>query len=328
MTGVDIQKLHPQVPFLYEMVISFFESTRETLDPVLQAIDGYQKLKTDSDGKPTAPDHVARKFAELPGGEAVHYVGACLSATTNLGLAYIHSFRLLSFLSQNKDALPANTANPHLVKLYDALPMASREALSSVYDQIGAHDFEMEMSAGPFPEKTSEEPISSGGGFRATLAYWQSSKMLHDSHLSLSAADGTPVMRIFIPLRSVFILDRIIAEQIAPKLGRNYKTMDRQMSSRTKDPVLKWDGESIFVSLPDKLGRVIEVKWNPTVTSVVRIRESGTEVWGPGFETPFNKCSFVDLEPDTEYDVQVTHKNNDGESEPVISSFKTGSREQ
>ncbi len=326
MTSVDIQKSHPQVPFLYEMVISFFESTRETLDPVLQAIDGYRKLETDSDGKPTAPDHVARKFAELPDGVAVRYVGACLSATTNLGLAYVHSFRLLSFLTQNKDALPANVAKPHLVKLYDALPIASREALCNVYNQVGAHDFEMEMSAGPFPKKTREEPIYSGGNLRATLAYWQSSRMLHDSHLSLSAADSTPVMRIFIPLRSVFVLDRIIADQIAPKLGRNYKTMDQQMSSRTKDPVLKWEGESIFVSLPDKLGRVLEVKWNPTVTSVVRIRESGTKVWSPGFETPFNRCSFVDLKPNTEYDVQVTHKNNVGESEPAISSFKTGSR--
>ena len=37
-------------------------------------------------------------------------------------------------------------------------------------------------------------------------------------------------------------------------------------------------------------------------------QESGTEAWSPGFETPFNKCSFVDLKPDTEYDVQVTHK--------------------
>ena len=99
--------------------------------------------------------------------------------------------------------------------------------------------------------------------------------------------------------------------------------MDQQMSSRTENPVLRWDGEMISVSLPDKLGRVLEARWNPTVTSVVRIRESGTEAWSPGFETPFNMCSFVDLKPDTEYDVQVTHKNDVGESKPSISSMKT-----
>ena len=326
MTGADTQKYHPHVPFLYEMVISFFEAARETLDPVLQTIDGYRELETDHDGRPAAPDHVARKFAELPGGAAVHHVGACLSATTNLGLAYVHSFRLLSFLTQNKDALPPNVAKPHLAKLFDALPTASREALCNVYNQVETHDFEMEMSTGPFPEENRDKLQSSGRDFRSTLAYWQSSGMLQDSHLSLSGASHASAIRIFIPLRSMLILDRILADQIAPRLGRDYRTMDQQMSSRTADPQLMWDGEMISVSLPDKLGRILEVRWNPTVTSVVRIRESGTEAWSPGFETPFNMCSFVDLKSETEYDVQVTHKNDFGESEPAITSIKTSPR--
>ena len=145
--------------------------------------------------------------------------------------------------------------------------------------------------------------------------------MLQDSHLSLSGA-----IRVFIPLRSVLVLDRILADQVAPTLGRDYKTMDQQMSSRTENPLLKWDGEMIAVSLPDKLGRTLEARWNPTITSVVRIRESGTEAWSPGFETPFNMCSFVDLKPDSEYDLQVTHKNEAGESEPVITTIKIDSR--
>ena len=82
----------------------------------------------------------------------------------------------------------------------------------------------------------------------------------------------------------------------------------------------------ISVSLPDKLGRTLEARWNPTVTSVIRIREAGTVAWSPGFETPFNMCSFVDLQPDTEYDLQVTHKNDAGESEPTISTIKTDPR--
>ena len=308
------------------MVISFFEAARESLDPVLQAIDGYRELETDRDGRPAAPDHVARKLAELPGGIVAHHVGACLSATTNLGLAYVHSFRLISFLTQNKDALPANAVKPHLAKLFDALPSASRKALSNVYDQVAAHDFEMEMTTGPLPEETREEPQSGGRDFRSTLGYWQSRGMLHDSHLSLSDTGQASVIRIFIPLRSVLVLDRILEDQIAPKLGRDYRTLDEQMSSRIENPRLLWDGEMISVSLPDKLGRTLEAKWNPTVTSVVRIRETGTEAWSPGFETPFNKCSFVDLKPDTEYDVQVTHKNDIGESEPAITSIKTTPR--
>ena len=321
MTRADTHNLQPHVPFLYEMVISFFEAARETLDPVLRAIDGYRELETNEDGRPAAPDHVARKLAELPSGVAVRHVGACLSATTNLGLAYVHSFRLLSFLTQNKDALPPNAAKPHLAKLYDALPTALQEALCKIYDEVGAHDFEMELSTGPFSEDTRDETLSSGRDFRSALAYWQSRGMLQDSHLSPSGA-----IRVFIPLRSVLVLDRILADQVAPTLGRDYKTMDQQMSSRTENPLLKWDGEMIAVSLPDKLGRTLEARWNPTITSVVRIRESGTEAWSPGFETPFNMCSFVDLKPDSEYDLQVTHKNEAGESEPVITTIKIDSR--
>ena len=326
MTEAAIQRVHPHLPHLYEMVISFFEVARETLDPVLQAIDGYRELETDVDGRPAAPDHVARKFAELPDGEAVRYVGACLSATSNLGLAYVHSFRLLSFLVQNQDALPANETKPHLAKLFDALPADSREALCSLYHQVGAHDFEMEMSFGPFSEEAGDEPPYGGRNFRSALAYWQSNGMMHDSHRSLSGGGRASAIRILIPFRSMVVLDRILANQIAPRLGQDYRIMDQQMSSCKEDPVLKWQDNMVYVSLPDKLGRTLEARWKPTVTSVVRIRESGTEAWSPGFETPFNKCSFVDLKPGTEYDVQVTNKNDVGESEPAITSIKTGPR--
>ena len=323
MTKADTHKLQPHVPFLYEMVISFFEAARVTLDPVLQEIDGYRELEIDRDGMPAAPDHVARKLAKLPSGVVVRHVGACLTATTNLGLAYVHSLRLLSFLTQNKDALPPNAARPRLTKLYDALPTASRNALCEIYRQVDAHDFEMELGTGPYAEETRDETSSSGRNFRSTLAYWESRGMMQDSHLSLSGADRASTIRVFIPLRSVIVLDRILANQIAPVLGRDYKVMDQQMSSRTEYPLLKWDGEMISVSLPDKLGRSLEARWNPTVTSVVRIREAGTVAWSPGFETPFNMCSFVDLKPDTEYDLQVTHKNDAGENEPTISTIKT-----
>lgn len=319
MPSPDPKHLQQQVPFLYEMVISFFQAARVTLDPVMQAIDGYRELDTLEDGRPVAPDHVARKLAELPGGAVVHHVGACLSAATSLGLAYVHTFRLLSVITQGTDSLPPKAAKPHLAKLYDALPRSVQEELSQIYREVDSHDFEMKVSTGPFSDDHDERDWP-GGDFRAQLADWQSRGMLQESHLSLS---GRSAIRLFIPLRSALILDRIIAGIVAPKLGQDYKTMDRQMSSRTENPQLAWDGEMISVSLPDKIGRVVEAKWNPTITSVVRIRESGTDEWGLGFETPFNMCSFVDLKPDTEYEVQVTHKNDAGEGEPAITTIKT-----
>ena len=305
------------------MVISFFEAARQGLDPVLQAIGGYDDLGLLDDGRPGPPDLVSRKFAELPPGAHARHLGACLTATTNLGLAYVHSFRLLSFLAQGKDALPRNTTKPNLAKLYDALPRALRDEVSRIYKQVGSHDLEIEMSAGPFPSETKDDDRDRTKGFRSELAYWQSRGLMHDSHLSLAATPDRAITRFFVPLRSVLILDRILAEHIAPKLGRGYQTMDEQLSSRTENPKLEWKEGMIHVSLPDKLGRALETRWKPTITSVIRIRELGTEPWGPGFETPFNSCSFVDLKPETEYEVQLTHKNDAGESAPAISTIKT-----
>lgn len=99
--------------------------------------------------------------------------------------------------------------------------------------------------------------------------------------------------------------------------------MDNRLSRRTKEPKLEWDGNQVSVSLPDKLDRTIEAQWTPTVTSIVRIRERGDLEWSPGFETIFNNCSFIGLKPDTQYEMQVTHKNDDGESKPILSYLKT-----
>ncbi len=219
MAVSDTHEIHPHVPFLYEMAISFFCAARETLDPVLQAVDGYRELDVGHDGGLAASDHVARKFAELPRHEAVHHIGACLVATTNLGLAYVHSFRILSFLTRNRDALPANAARPDLVKLFDALPAATRDALSGIYRQVGSHDFEMRISIDPLPDDAEDE--SSGGrDFRSMLAYWQSNGMLHDSHRSFSGTNLESVIPVFIPLRAMLVLDHILADQIAPELDQ------------------------------------------------------------------------------------------------------------
>ena len=253
----------------------------------------------------------------------MQHVGACIAATTNLGLAYAHSFRLLNVLTRDVDQRPANAQRLQLAKLYDALPAESRTALGEIYNSIGSHDFEIEISTGSRPPDRREQQPRGAKGFRSTLAYWDSRGLMHDSHLSLANAGRASALCIFVPLRSVLVLDRILAKYIAPALGRDYKSVRQQLSSRTEDPQLAWDGDMIRVSLPDNLGRTIETRWSPSVTSVIRIREKGTASWSPGFETPFNMCTFVGLNPDTEYEVQLTHKNEAGESEPVASTIKT-----
>ena len=323
MTGIDIKKLHPHVPFLFELAISLFDLAKENLDQVLQEIDGYRELETDQHGRLGPSDHVIQRISDLSGGGLV---GTCLSATTNLGLAYVHSFRLLSFMTQDRDSLPTNASKPHLAKLFDALPAASQKAICEIYGQVKSHDFEVEVSAERLPRESQNSTRSGGKDFRSTLAYWQSMGMLHESHLSLFGVGSASVLRILIPLRSLLVLDQIIASQIAPQLGHNHETIAQRMSSHAKGPELKWDNGMIHVLLPKKLGRTLEAEWKPGVTSVVRIRESGDEEWSPGFETPFTMCTFVGLKPGTEYDLQVTNKNDAGESEPTLMSTTTAQR--
>ncbi len=87
-------------------------------------------------------------------------------------------------------------------------------------------------------------------------------------------------------------------------------------------PPVAWDGQtntfSIVLStvgLGD--GEGVEAQWTPPITYVVRIREAGTGNWSVGFETPLTGCGFVDLKPDTEYEIEVRSKKEHGESDPV-----------
>ncbi len=327
MPKPDAKTLHPHVPFLYEMAVTFFDMAKDNLEQFLDAIDGYRELEVDSRGRPGPPNHVVDRIKTLPPDMMIAYVGVCLSATTALGLAYVHAFRLLGLLAHNKDPLPANAAAPHLVKLFDALPPATQKALCDIDSRVKTHDFEMEIASGQFLEGREDASPGKGPGFRATLAHWQSRGLLHDSHRSLFGTGSQSILRLFIPFRAILILDKIIAEQIAPQGGATYETVDQHMTRYDEGPALKWDEGRIQVELPKRLGRPLEARWKPGITSVVRIRKSGAGAWSPGFETPFNRCSFLGLEPKTDYEVQLTHKNDNGESDPKTITITTPAQE-
>ena len=96
--------------------------------------------------------------------------------------------------------------------------------------------------------------------------------------------------------------------------------------SQSKPPV-SWDGRArIFSIVLDGLEGTeggIEAEWSPPVTYVVRIREVGTTEWSVGFETPLTGCGFVDLKPNTEYEMEVRSKNSQGKSGPVSIKVRT-----
>ncbi|MXW54176.1 MAG: fibronectin type III domain-containing protein [Gammaproteobacteria bacterium] len=320
---------HANVPFIFEMILSLLNTACYAVDPILRELGGFEELGTDDAGLPHTPDEFARKFSQLPDNRRFKYIGSSLHATTNLGLAYAHSFHLLLSLTSRTNKLQVTKKRGSLPKRinmiieYDNLTKSIRSELNRVYKQVKLHDFEMEVSEGPFQsDNSSGKQVEKEDKFRQELIYWDKQRILQDSNMLFSYPANTTV-RLMIPLRSILVLDKIISKVIAPKIGVNYRALDHQLSRRTKDPTIDWDGERIFITLPDKLDNTIEAQWSPRVTSVVRIREVGTLDWSPGIETIFSHCSFVDLKPNTEYDLQVTQKSDAGEGEPAVTRFKS-----
>ena len=88
-------------------------------------------------------------------------------------------------------------------------------------------------------------------------------------------------------------------------------------------PKIKWDGKTWHVTLPVERDRLLEAKWEPGHTYIVRIREVASGPWSFGFQTPIPTCTFVDLKPDTEYEVQVRAKTAAGEGEPACLRMRT-----
>ena len=96
------------------------------------------------------------------------------------------------------------------------------------------------------------------------------------------------------------------------------------MATQTQpSPRIQWDGTTWSVRLPVQEDNVVEASWKPGLTYVVRIREAGTAAWSFGFETPLTHFSFVDLKPDTEYEMQVCARNASGEGKPQLIRIKT-----
>ncbi len=81
-------------------------------------------------------------------------------------------------------------------------------------------------------------------------------------------------------------------------------------------PKIEWKDGEFIVTLPMPDKGEIRAKWKPVATSVIRVREVGTDRWSFGFETPLNSCNIIGLDPDREYEAEVRYKTADGEGPP------------
>ena len=79
-----------------------------------------------------------------------------------------------------------------------------------------------------------------------------------------------------------------------------------------QNPEINWEDNEWSITLPLEDGTVLNASWKPGITYVVRIREAGEPDWSFGFETPITSFTFIDLKPETEYELQVRTKNAAG----------------
>ena len=307
MTDIQFAERSIYTPFVYLIANSFFSAAREGLDPVFQKLEAYETCHTEDQVDSDSLAAISQKFQSLSYMDQVQIFGMCVRATTNLGLAYAHFMRLLTLLDTGVESLQAQAhpTVPELVSLFDDLPESIQRELNETYHSVGAYDFFVNVKFDPNSTGNSEEFRAKPSSFRQQLVEWQDGKLMQESH-RLFAQSMEKDYRILVPLQSVFLLDRIIGRLVAPRMNIKYQEMDFRMSSHAGIPNISWNGKNFSISLSDKLGKTLQTEWEPEHTHVVRIREKGTEVWSPGFQTPFTMCEFTGLKPKTEYEAQIT----------------------
>lgn len=60
----------------------------------------------------------------------------------------------------------------------------------------------------------------------------------------------------------------------------------------------------------------VDIYFKPPVLYDVRIRKAGSHDWGPGYLAPYGAATFVGLQPDTDYEVQVSPVDESGKPIP------------
>ena len=298
------------------MVYSFLRAATDALDdPVFKKAGAHEPLGKDRSGKPLVPNEFSHRVAKMNQADVSKLVASTCVAVTNIGCAYEHAFKLLHHIETGSNPQSSDEGHLGLDRLYDLLPQGVQSELDAVYVSVKSHEFSFEEKFDNRAPWTEQSPGVGSTRFRQSLNYWESANALR-SHTKYADAELPFEAEILIPMRSLEIVDRILAELLAPRLELRYTRMIGQHTTEDK-PEVKWADGHFKVSIPDMRGRIIDASWKPGVTSIIRIREIGKTEWSVGFETPLDSCGFVDLKPDVPYEAQVTLKNDEGEGPPV-----------
>ena len=300
---------------------AFFMDSWWQMEAVLPSIDANEAVPTGEDGRPLAADKVMRRLKQMSADQMARLAASSCVSMTCLGYSMEHALMLLLQLTAADKRL---TRQPHLVsRLYAALPSSVRRELEDLYGKAGYQDIEFEEQFGePGPWPASPER---GPGLANAMARWDEGHHLQPSHYKYSmGTQSHAVVQFIIPYMTLRFVDAVLSSAVAPRLGVSRPPVFPREQPEVTHPKVEWKDDMLFVTLPDQTyGRTLEAKWKPGITTVVRIREAGTEDWSVGFETPLNACSFADLKPDTRYEIMIAHKNEAGEGAPLVKEFRT-----
>ena len=221
----------------FGMIHSFIQSAKVAAHPILIGIDGHDPVGTNAFGKPISFLQLHKTVAGKPQNYRAILAASCCVAAVNLGYAYEHALKLLYFL-EKKENFDFNRGGGHnLAGLYKSLSMPLREKLSEINNGIPSHDVEIDEEFGNKGEIAIQQRIGEPVDLCQLLEYWTDKQLLHESRYKYSDEVELPCRRRFlVPLRSIFLLEEILSEVLAPRLNLKYVRTDLFEVARTSDP--------------------------------------------------------------------------------------------
>ena len=97
--------------------------------------------------------------------------------------------------------------------------------------------------------------------------------------------------------------------------------MDAWTATTQMGEPVRWDGTTFWIQVED-----LEMQWTPITLYLARIRCAGEGDWSMSVETPLRTLRFIDLIPDTEYEIELRAKTGTDISSPVYEVFRTDSQ--
>lgn len=310
------------------MVQAYIFAAKSTVGPALHSLDAFRRPEVDADGARLSARHVAERIAALPMERLDEVFAASAVGTANLGYAFEHAFKLCIFLQTGQNTKLKGRSGHDLARLFDQLDDESQSILERLNEGIDRSivDYHIEESIN---KPGTRKDRSNVKGFRNKLERLHNEQLLTGSRYVFSDAGASSGrFRIFLPFKTIRVLDMFLSDYLAAKLGVAHEPLafDAVGTDRALKPSVEWDGKRLNVKLPNSmLGRTLEYGWTLSHSHVVRIRKAGSDERVPGIILPFGPCYFT---PETDgYEAVFTHRDHEGnESRQVVMRISSDDR--